>query len=156
MGCAPFLFRACRMSSVVNLPRRVSWLGRTRAKRDSAHMNARGFRQLAKLFLVLVLSLTSITMAVARTQAQAGVTVTLCTQAGPELVILGADGSPLARPHPCPYCIIAAAVLPQAGAVFARREPVARPVRLDRAVPVIRATLDARLPEARAPPVLSV
>lgn len=107
------------------------------------------------LFLVLVLSLTSITMAVSRTQAQAGVMVTLCTPAGPELVMLGADGSPLAHSHPCPYCVIGAAVLPQAGAVFARREPVARPALSDLSVPVRRAGLDARLPEARAPPFLS-
>lgn len=135
---------------------RVSRLGNSVATRDDGGMNARGFRLLATLFLVLVLGWTSVTMAVARTQAQAGVAVTLCTPSGPVLVMLGADGSPMTSTHPCPWCVIAAAVLPPAGGVFSRAEPVARPARLDRAVPVIHARAAMRLPQARAPPFLSV
>lgn len=109
-------------------------------------------RYLLALMLALMLSGTSITMAVARGQAQGGMIVTLCSANGLETLVLDAQGNPVPARHICPYCIIGAAVLPDIGTQL--------PVVMRQARPLDPAAWQAlghiptpeSLPEARAPP----
>jgi hypothetical protein len=120
-------------------------------------MNATAFRQFVALALALVLALTSVGMAVARAQAKAGtqgeLVVTLCSPSGPETVVLGPDGAPVAPPHPCPYCIImAASDLAPVFAGVIRPLAAGRPAQLGWPVTRAHQPPRAQLPEVRAPP----
>lgn len=116
-------------------------------------MNASAIKPFAALMLALVLICTSITMAVARGQAEGGMVVTLCSTEGAQTVVVDAQGNPVPAAHICPYCIIGAAVLPDAGAVVSVVMRRARP--LD-PLPLHATPQPHRpdgLPEARAPPL---
>ena len=102
--------------------------------------------------LALVMLLTSGAMAVARGQAYdvAG-QIVLCSGHGIVVVLLDAEGDPVARPHLCPDCMLSSSD-PGAGPL-----PAAAPIRVE---PVAFSALAvpahgiARLPtaHARAPP----
>ncbi|WP_092884684.1 DUF2946 family protein [Roseicitreum antarcticum] len=64
------------------------------------------------LLLALVLAATSVSMAVARQQAAAGMTVVICTSVGLETITLDADGNPVGPVHLCPLCLAAADLPP--------------------------------------------
>jgi hypothetical protein len=111
-------------------------------------------RALASAFLVVVLSLTSVTAAVAHMRAAGAVQIALCGTPGIEEVItLDAFGNPISMMHHCPDCLtLAAGVSPEA-------PQVARP--LGRLM-VVRAALANRVagpnqslqPAARGPPLV--
>lgn len=61
-------------------------------------------RSLLALALVLLLAVTSVTMAVARGQVHGLGEVALCTGVGLVTVAVDAQGNPVARPRYCPKC----------------------------------------------------
>lgn len=107
---------------------------------------------LSALLLALMLFGSSITMAVARGQAQGGMVVTLCSAKGVETLVVDAQGNPVPAPHICPYCIIGVAVLPDIGTQLLVVMRQALP--LDPPSWQALADIPQResLPEARAPP----
>ena len=103
------------------------------------------------LFLVLMLALSSVTMAVARGQVSVGGTIVICSGYGVVLVALDADGKPVGPLHPCPECLAggAAIVVPQM-ALPAR--PLTRVSRLFVGVVALPAAQSAPTASARDPP----
>ncbi len=82
------------------------------------------------LCLTVLLSLTSVTAAVARGQMAGATEMVVCAGGAPVTVTIDATGQPVARAHHCPVCTAASAAV--AGAVA----PVTlRPVTRSEAVP---------------------
>lgn len=73
---------------------------------------ANRLRPLAGLLLALLLALTSVTMAVSRTEAGVGQLVSVCADGEVHLMRVGADGKPLAHDHSCPYCVLTGVLVP--------------------------------------------
>lgn len=110
-------------------------------------------RVIAHLLLVLSLSLTSVTAAVAHMQAAGSQTIILCGQPGVEQTItLDAFGNPVVTDHHCPDCLAATPGLPP------RQPPLTRPLTRAEAQIARPAALPATAPEitpgARGPPRL--
>lgn len=108
-------------------------------------------RAVLGLFLVMLLSVTSVTAAVARGQMAGAVDLVICAGAGLGTVTLDATGMPVSRHH-CPVCTAApVAVTPDAPAMALR--PVTRAV----AVAVVNRAgwqgADVPVPVARGPPL---
>lgn len=78
-------------------------------------------RTVLQLFLVLMLSLTSVTAAVARGQMAGSVEMVVCGASGVSSILLDATGNPV-EAHHCPVCTAAGSGVPAALA-----NPVARP-----------------------------
>lgn len=110
-------------------------------------------RVLSGLFLALVLSLTSVTMAVARGQMIGAITVELCADHGAGATItLDAQGNPVETVLHCPDCLVATPA-PGGAPVTVPARPVTRsePQVCVLTLPVE----DAETPEAlaRGPPL---
>jgi hypothetical protein len=63
-------------------------------------------RALTALLLSLILTATSLTMAVARGRMAGSETVILCSGSGLVAVALDAEGQPIGRAHVCPDCTV--------------------------------------------------
>ncbi|MCC5974168.1 MAG: hypothetical protein JJT81_08955 [Rubellimicrobium sp.] len=71
-----------------------------------------------RIFLVVVLGLTSQQMALARGQAGVAGMVELCIAGSYLMVAVDAEGTPVGPPHPCPEAVLGlalAAALPASG-----------------------------------------
>ena len=111
-------------------------------------------KRISALLLALLLSLTSVTIAVAHAQSAGAIQLELCdAHGGTTTVTLDAAGNPIANPHHCPDCLAATAApdgAPQAG-------PLRPQTRGKRQVCLLPLPLeDAVSPEpvARGPPAL--
>lgn len=62
-------------------------------------------RPILALCLALVLSLTSVTMAVARGQATGGMSMVICSGYGVVTITVDEHGNPAGPVHPCPDCL---------------------------------------------------
>lgn len=111
-------------------------------------------RNLLSLLLSLVLGLSSVTIAVARSQSPAVDQITICSGYGVVSMAVDADGNPTGPVHPCPECL--------SGFVFALGSvapvlstPVSR--RMAFVPPVARLSFGQtrQTPQARGPPVLT-
>jgi len=78
-------------------------------------------RGLVPLLLALVLSVTSVTSAVARAEQGALTQMVICSMGAERLVTVDARGQPVERAHHCPDCLAALSALP-------RIAPAERPV----------------------------
>lgn len=116
------------------------------------------FRSLAMVLLCLALVASSVTMAVARSQAaamSAGVfTAEICSGYGVTTITLDADGNPVGPVHPCPDCLAGlAAYLPPS-----LPQPLAAGQKFGKAVVDVRLVLPrltaVLLTRARGPPAL--
>ncbi len=105
------------------------------------------------LFLVLVLALSSITMAVARGQVAVGGRIVICSGYGVISVALDASGNPVGPLHPCPECLAgyATAIFPQTDLPA---YPLTASSRLAQAVLLLSGPQDAPQATARGPPAI--
>lgn len=111
-------------------------------------------RLLIGLFLALLMSLTSVTMAVARAQSAGAMQLELCdAHGGTATITLDASGNPIADPHHCPDCLAAAPALPPV-ATDAPARPLTRSERHVCALPIPVEDEVAPEPAARGPPPL--
>lgn len=111
-------------------------------------------RVLCGLFLALVLSLTSVTMAVARGQMTGAMTLELCDgHGGTATVTLDADGNPVDSTQHCPDCLIATPA-PAGDPVMAPARPLTRSEPHVCALPLDADQPAAPEPAARGPPPL--
>lgn len=62
----------------------------------------RSLRSLGAVLLAVMLSLTSVTLAVARGQAPAAGQIEVCSGLGLQTITVDADGKPVGPPHVCP------------------------------------------------------
>lgn len=111
-------------------------------------------RAISGLLVAIVLSLTSVTMVVARAQSAGSMQLELCdAHGGTATVTVDASGNPIADPHHCPDCLSATAAPGDAPATAPAR-PVTRGERqvCALALPVEDATPPE--PAARGPPPL--
>lgn len=108
-------------------------------------------RTLSALLLALVLAATSMTMAVARGQAQAGLPVVICSDGAVHTIYVDGDGQPVDRSHHCPYCILANGLLPTV-AVDPAPLRVARPLFVLPAIAPVLPGNGGMPPPARGPP----
>lgn len=132
----------------------VPWLGRAGAVWQDMTL----LRPFLGLFLSLVLAATSLTATQMRGHAAGGRLVEICSDSidgsSVTTVMLDAQGNPVAPPHPCPDCTLAAglAVLPEPSATLPPHTGAAR------IAPFVatthRATLATPPAQARAPPVM--
>ncbi|THD81523.1 hypothetical protein E7811_16585 [Aliigemmobacter aestuarii] len=109
------------------------------------------FQTILALLLALMLSLTSVTMAVARGQATGGEAMVICSGYGVVTITLDEDGNPVGPVHLCPDCLagLGLAVLPDAPTVQRPASRSAAVVAVARALP---AGASLPLPKARGPP----
>jgi len=110
----------------------------------------RRFRTLSALILALMLSVTSVSMALARGEFSVHGTMILCLNATQVVVPVGPDGQPQTEQPPCPDCTIGALAL--AGAA-----PLPVPVLRERRIagsPVAVAAVSPRVQggQGRGPP----
>jgi hypothetical protein len=96
------------------------------------------------LLLAALLSLTSVTVAVARTQAMGATEMVICSGYGVVTVTLDANGNPTGPVHPCPDCLagVTAFLVPSHPAPALRPAtraevlvPLAPPAHTDRLAP---------------------
>lgn len=73
-------------------------------------------RRALAVLLVLMLSVTSVTAAVARGQMAGAVDLVICAGGGVATVTLDAAGQPVTRVHHCPVCTAASASMEGAAA----------------------------------------
>jgi hypothetical protein len=111
-------------------------------------------RPIFGLILTLVLTITSVTMAVARQYGSVGTTITICADGGETTVTLDAQGNRIPFAHPCPDCVaaVAAQIIHPIATLPTQsryRMVVLRPIYL---LPV--PTQMSLPPQARAPPYL--
>lgn len=85
-------------------------------------------RAFSAFFLSLILSMTSVTMAVARAQAPVAGQITICSGYGIVIISVDAEGNPTGPVHPCPDCL-AGLVLAPAPETPAAHRPDLRSVR---------------------------
>lgn len=85
-------------------------------------------RALSALFLSLILSMTSVTMAVARAQAPVAGEITICSGYGIVTISVDAEGNPTGPVHPCPDCLAGLVLAPAPDAPAVQR-PDLRSVR---------------------------
>ncbi|MBC7142150.1 MAG: hypothetical protein H5U18_08335 [Rhodobacteraceae bacterium] len=112
---------------------------------------ANRFGSVFALVLALVMTLTSVTMAVSRTEAGVGHLVSVCSDGEVHLMRIGADGEPVAHDHSCPYCVLLNAML-DAPAVHERGAVTVRAAEVSAAVQQVRAEGGAGSAWARGPP----
>jgi len=111
-------------------------------------------RLVAHLLLVLSLSLTSVTTAVAHMQAAGSQQIVLCGQPGVEqTVTLDAFGNPVVTDHHCPDCL--AATAGEAPLAPRLTRPETRGERQAQPAPSRPATAPEITPGARGPPALT-
>lgn len=104
------------------------------------------------ILLAVLLALGAQASALARgAVADAGMAVTLCTGDGPRVVMLDADGQPVAPRHHCPDCVVTAA-LPPAALRAASAPATSRRLAMSAPVPFGALRLPRGAPFARAPP----
>ena len=106
-----------------------------------------------RLILAVVLSLTSVTLAVARTQMPGSTDVVICSGYGVVSVTLDAAGNPTGPVHACPDCLTGAATFLPPSAPLLR--PATRAITID--LPAAFTGIAASLPAATArgpPPVI--
>jgi hypothetical protein len=109
-------------------------------------------RLIARVLLVLSLTLTSVTSAVAHMQAAGSQQIVLCGQPGEEqTVTLDAFGNPVTTDHHCPDCLAATAASLPVDAVVER--PQGRGLRQGIARMAAPEPRQGVAPSARGPPV---
>lgn len=109
---------------------------------------------LSGLFLSLVMSLTSVTMAVAHAQSAGAMQLELCdAHGGTATITVDAAGNPIAPPHHCPDCLAAVPALPPL-ATDAPARPLTRSERQVCALPITVDDPATPEPAARGPPPL--
>ncbi|MBC2834252.1 hypothetical protein [Paragemmobacter straminiformis] len=109
-------------------------------------------RAFVSLFLAVLLSLTSVTAAVARSQMAGATELVVCAGSGTAEITLDATGAPISRPHHCPVCTAASAGI-VAGVAPQVQRPVTRSEPQVCAMPLPDAGAGAPVPSARGPPV---
>lgn len=113
-------------------------------------------RALTAFLLSLLLTVTSVTMAVARAdEPMAGQTLTLCADGGTVTVTLDANGNPMPpHVHLCPDCLSAVGAATMPGPLVAPARPLTRATLLPLPQPRILASLARQTAHARDPPAL--
>lgn len=108
-------------------------------------------RLIARLLLVLSLTLTSVTSAVAHMQAAGSQQIVLCGQPGEEkTVTLDAFGNPVTSGHHCPDCLAVTAGAPPAD--MAAERPQGRGLRQQITLTALPEFGQGVAPTARGPP----
>jgi hypothetical protein len=109
-------------------------------------------RVIMGLVLSVLLSLTSVTMAMARVQIAGSMQISICSGDGTHHEItLDANGNPIDVPHHCPDC--AAATAPPPGALAPdRAQPIARSAPQVCALILPDTVQTPPVPPARGPP----
>lgn len=109
-------------------------------------------RLIARLLLVLSLTLTSVTSAVAHMQAAGAQQIVLCGQPGEEQTItLDAFGNPVTSDHHCPDCLAVTIAAPPAD--LSAERPQRRGLRQGIALVAVPKLGQGLAPSARGPPV---